>query len=247
MFNFYGTMSRGQWEAFKAFSTIQKTELQLRKKWLGKELLRVGIFNTEYDVNNLPVSFSVAPINSYGAKLLSAYKILGGNPEKEMLLRTRDIPVYLNRGDQLNTRSDGLSAGGYADTYTNGRRWRGGQRYDRDLGLCVEKLKGWQLESIKSKRERLEYKIKRALDHSDQLQQEKILIEKLLTEAGSVDSLISRIEVQMLTPYTANTTEDRQDLFGLNIGNVSDRTLASAEELAMAEGQRGGPGGQKAE
>jgi uncharacterized protein YjgD (DUF1641 family) len=247
MFNFFGTCSRYQWEAFKAFSIIQKTELQLRNKWLSKELYRVGVFITTYDLDNLPESFSVTPVNSYGAKLLSAYKILGGNPEKEMLLRTRDLPVFLNRGDQLNTRSDGLSAGGYADTYTNGRRWRGGQRYDRDLGLCVEKLKNWQLESIKAKREKLEYKIKKALDYSDQLQQEQVLIKKLLTESGSVDALISKIEVQMLTPYTSNTTEDRQDMFGLNIGNVSDRTLAAAEELAMAEGQRGGPGGQKAE
>jgi short-subunit dehydrogenase len=116
------------------------------------------------------------------------------------------------------------------------------------LGLRVEKLKIWQLEVIKSKREKLEFKIKRALDYSDQLQQEIVLVDKLLTESTSVDALIRKVEVQMDTPYTANVVRDQQDLFGLNIGNVADRTLAAANELEQAEAQRGGPGsGQGAE
>jgi len=200
------------------------------------------VFTTEYDDNNYPKSFSVSPLNSYGAKLLSAYRILGGYPEKEMLLRTRDVPVFLTRGEPITVRQDGLVSGGYSETYTDSRRWRGGQRYDRDLGLRVERMKAWQLEIIKSKREKLEFKIKRALDYSDQLQQEVVLIDKLLTESTSVDTLIRKIEIQANTPYTANTVKNQQDLFGLNIGNVADRTLAAAEELAEAGAQRGGPG-----
>lgn len=159
-----------------------------------------------------------------------------------MLLRTRDIPVYLTRGEPITVREDGLVSGGYSDKYTNNRRWRGGQRYDRDLGLRIERLKAWQLEIIKSKREKLEFKIKRALDYSDQLQQEVVLIDKLLSETTSVDTLINKVEIQMATPYTANVVQNNQDLFGLDIGNVSDRTLEAANELAAAEAQRGGPG-----
>lgn len=241
-FNFFGTFTRAQWESFKVFTKIQKLELHSRKKWIEKELLRVGVFITEYGDDNYPKSFSVTPATSYGAKLLSAYRILGGYPEREMLLRTRDIPVFLTKGEQISVREDGLVSGGYSDTYTNSRRWRGSQRYDRDLGLRIERLKIWQLDAIKAKREKLEFKIKRALDYSDQLQQEVVLIDRLLTETSSVNTMINRVEIQMATPYTANVVNDQQDLFGLNIGNVSDRTLAAADELAKAGAERGGPG-----
>lgn len=242
-FNFYGVFTSGQWEVFKNFAKTQTIDLRLRQRWLQKELLRVGVFITEYN-DSVPVSFTVSPSNSYGAKLLAAYRILGGTPEQDMLLRTRDLPVYLLRGSPVKIGEDGLPTGGFSDVYSNGRRWRGNQRYDRDLGFRVERLKKWQLEAIKAKRERLEYKIKRTLDYSDQLQQEIDYITRLIDSfaPGSVEDQILQIEIGISEPFTATTVDDKTDLWGLNIGVVADNTLPSSGELAQEGNQRGGPG-----
>jgi hypothetical protein len=239
-FNFYGVCTSSQWEVFKNFTQIQVMDLRLRKRWLEKEILRVGVFITEYD-GSTPVSFTVTPPNSYAAKLMSAYRILGGTPEQDMLLRTRDLPVYLLRGSPVKIGQDGLPVGGYSDVYSNGRRCRGNQRFDRDLGFRVERLKSWQLEAIKAKREKLEFKIKRSLDYSDQIQQEINYIDGLLNSVtGSVEDQVLQVELEMAAPYTATTVSNKNDLWGLDIGIVADKTLPSSEELTQEGAQRGG-------
>jgi hypothetical protein len=236
-FNFFGTFTTGQWEYFKAFSQIQVKELRLRKRWLEKERLKIGVFVTEYD-GPRPVSFVVSA-KSYAAKLLEAYRILGGFPEKDMLLRTRDQPVYKSSGPAISISNDGTVVGGFSDVYTDGRRERGNQRYDRDLGLKVEKFKQWQLESIKFKRERIEFKIKRALDYSDELQKEIDFIDKLLGEGrGSFDERATSIESRMIAPGTANVIQNLDDLFGLNIGRPGDITLDNAIKDANINKER---------
>ncbi len=239
-FNFSGTFTTGQWEAFKAFTHVQKVDLSLRKAWLQKELGNIGLFVTQYDDNNRPSSFSANP-GSYAFKLLQAYRILGGFPEKEMLLRTSDQPVFLVRGTSILTVPDqGIADGGFSDVYSNGRRYRGGQRFDRDLGLRIERIKSWQLESIKRKREHIEFKIKRALDCADQIQVEITKIDKLLsTNTGSVDDQILEVELIMATPGAANVVDDIDDIFGLAIGRVADLTFDDASQVADAQKQRG--------
>lgn len=235
-FSFYGLMTTGQWQAFKAFSGIQRLELVQRRTWLQKQLLMVGVFSTEYDGPN-PVSFT-ASAGSYAAKLLAAYRVLGGVPEDDMLLRTRDKPVFKTKSQNVNTGPDGTVDGGFSDVYSNGRRDRGTQRFDRDLGLRVDRLKDWQLEAIKAKRERLEFKIKRALDYSDQIQQEIGLITSLLgdeTAVGSVDYQVLQVETEMATPGTMNVVDDLDDVHGLKIGKPGDLTFDNS--LAEAEQQ----------
>jgi hypothetical protein len=184
------------------------------------------------------VSFVVSA-KSYAAKLLEAYRILGGFPEKDMLLRTRDQPVYKSSGPAISISNDGTVVGGFSDVYTDGRRERGNQRYDRDLGLKVEKFKQWQLESIKFKRERIEFKIKRALDYSDELQKEIDFIDKLLGEGrGSFDERATSIESRMIAPGTANVIQNLDDLFGLNIGRPGDITLDNAIKDANINKER---------
>lgn len=226
---------------------MQEVDLILRKKWLNQQLFRIGQFVTIYDENEDPVSFTVLPITSYAAKLIQAYKILGGNPELDMLLRTRDKPVFLTGGPEISVSEDGLTLGGYSQLYSNGRRDRGDQRFDRNIGLRIEALKRWQLEVIKQKRERLEYKIKRALDYSDQIQQEIELIDKLsgqnsIYEPGSIDDLIINIRQAMLDPENQNTVNDSQDIRGRNIGTIADNTVEDPNE-SITENRRGLPPG----
>lgn len=230
-------MTTAQWEEFKNFVKIQKVDLIQRKAWLQRELVRVGVFVTDYD-GPTPVAFG-AVAGSYADKLLRAYKILGGVPERDMLLRTSDIPVFAPRAVGLTTDATGEVTGGFAEVHSNGRRNRGSQIFDRDLGLLVEKLKKWQLEAIKLKREKLEYKIKRALDYSDQLQREIAVIDRLTAEGlGSVDDQIVAIEVQMDSPDAANVVDNPDDVFGLDIGVQQDLTRDSAVEEAAEGAER---------
>ncbi len=236
-FSFFGTFTSGQWEAFKAFARVQKVDVQLRINWLQKQLSMNGIFETVYD-GPMPVSFS-ASAGSYAWKLIAAYRVLGGVPEREMLLRTSDQPVFKTKGISVSDQV-GNATSGFSDTFSNGRRERGTQRFDRDLGLMVEKLKGWQLAAIKAKRERLEFKIKRALDYSDQLQNEIAVLTAVLdeTSTSSFDSQVVGIEVQMVTPGSANVIDNLEDVFGLAIGKPGDLSYADALQQGRQNDQR---------
>lgn len=238
-FNFHGTFTTGQWEVFLAFAKIQKMELALRKRWLQAELVRNGLFVTTYN-GDAAVSFT-ATTGSYAGKLLEAYKIMGGVPERDLLLRTRDMPVFKTKGTNIGTDQNSNSTGGFSDVYSNGRRERGGQRFDRDLGITVDRLKRWQLEAVKFKRERLEYKIRKALDRQDELQSEIDVITRLLDESSSrsFDSQVAAIQSEMLTPNAANVVDDLDDVHGLKIGRVADLTFDDALQQAEQTDQRG--------
>lgn len=231
-------MTTGQWESFKAFARIQKVDVRLRINWLQKQLSMNGVFSTVYD-GPRPVSFS-ASAGSYAAKLIAAYRVLGGVPERDMLLRTSDQPVFKTKGTAIQDQVTGDTSGGFSDTFSNGRRERGSQRFDRDLGLMVEKLKGWQLAPIKAKRERLEFKIKRALDYSDQLQNEIRVLVDVLDEASSssFDGQVVGIEVQMVTPGSANVVDNLDDVFGLAIGRPGDLSYSDAIQQGRQNDQR---------
>lgn len=240
-FNFYGVFTTGQLQQLIDFSLIQERDLEARRAWLSAQLRRNGVFTTEYDPQtHMPVSFS-ATAGSYAAKLLQAYRILGGTPEKDFLLRTRSQPVFLTRGTNVDTGTVGVDpTAGYSDVLSNGRRIRGSQRFDRDVGIHVEKLKSWQLEAIKRKREHLEFKIKRALDYSDQLQQEIAVIDVLLdeTQGRQVRDIIRNIRLASVRTGAANVVEDLLDIFGLNIGRVSDPTYAPDYDAERSEALR---------
>lgn len=242
-FNFFGTFTTGQWNEFLSFISIQRTDLQKRRDWLSAALARNGVFNTEYDSEtNYPTyydqetgegGFTCTPESSYGGKLLAAYRILGGVPEDDMLLRTSDKPIFLTRGTTVTTGEGGQNTG-YSDLYSNGRRDRGGMRFDRDMGASVEAVKKPFLEVIKHKRERLEFKIKRALDYSDQLQIELEKIDALLGDGDdSLNALLSRVQSNADLSGSLGVVDNPEDKFGLDIGRVGD--LAYDDSLKEAE------------
>lgn len=208
------------------FAKVQERDLLDRKTWLKAQLDRNGVFTTEYNsATFMPKSFSAT---GYAGKLFVAYKALGGHPETEMLLRTSDQPVFLTQG--TNIAPDGTdTSSGFSDMFSNGRRNRGGQRFDRDIGMQVDRLKSWQLEAIKRKRERLEFKIKRALDYSDQLQREIEVINILLNADGgaTVDDQIQKVELYMFRTGAQNVVSDILDVFGFGIGKPLDPTNPS--------------------
>ena len=231
----------GQLQQLIDFSLIQERDLADRGRWLSAQLTRNGIFTTEYDPQtHLPKSFSASD-GSYAAKLLQAYRILGGTPENDFMLRSTDQPVFLTRGKNIDTSTTATDpTAGYSDMLSNGRRVRGSQRFDRDVGVQVTKLKSWQLEAIKRKREHLEFKIKRALDYSDQLQREIDVIDVLLdeTQGRQVRDVIRGIKLTSLRTGAHNIVEDLIDIFGLNIGRIQDFTNPADFEEEKSEALR---------
>lgn len=226
-FNFFGTFTKAQWFDFKDFVTVQRSELEARRKWVDAQLSRTGQVSCVYDDDNMiPISFD-APPKSYIGKLLTAYRMLGGVPETDMLLRTRKQVVFLKRGVDENDSPD----------YSNGRVDRGTQRFDRTLGLSIEAMKKWQLEAVKAKREQLEFKIKRAMDYADQLQQESVMLTGLV-DGFAVDDQIMEVETTITQPDRYNTPSDVGDRFGLAIGKIGDATDLRAEVNAATGKQR---------
>lgn len=225
-FNFYGTFTRAQWYDFRDFAMVQRSELEARKRWVDAELSRTGQVQCAYFDDGTPESFS-ASSKSYIGKLLLAYRMLGGVPENDMLLRTRDQVVFLKQGVDENDTPG----------YSNGRRYRGGQRFDRTLGLTVEAMKKWQIEAVKAKREHLEFKIKRAMDYADQLEQESVMLAGLI---GSfvVDEQMMDVETTMSQPDRYNVPSGIGDRHGLGIGLPGDGTFDDAGVAASAGDER---------
>src|SRR5512135_2597198 len=241
-FNFYGTFTTGQWEELRQFALIQAPDIGARIAWLSRELSTVGIFSTLYDPDtNLPQSFTVTPVTSHGAKLLQAYRALGGFPERDFLLRTSDQPVFLMPGPPIDTNdASGVAQLGFSDQFSNGKQYRGNQRFDRDLGYPIERFKKWQLEAIKQKREHLEYKIKRALDYSDQLSIEKDFLSAMIIPGTTTDvqGQIANLVALFHRPGAMNVVNDILDIFGFGIGRPGDTAVPNTTDVAQADNQR---------
>jgi hypothetical protein len=177
-FNFYGTASLDQLNALNKFSKYQEQDIKDRIAYLNMLLQKVGKFTTTFDSDTgLPSKYSASPDISYGAKLLAAYRAMGGVPEKDFFLRTRDKPVTLAPGTGLTNDPDNVT-GGYSSTLSDGTRVQSA-RFDRDIGVRTEVAKRWMLEIIKRKREYLEFKIKRTIDYSDNIQLEIDMLKEM--------------------------------------------------------------------
>lgn len=219
-FNIYGTFNELAFDALEEFSEVQRKDLINRRQWLRTQVDRIGTYGTTYDkATGEPIKFMATP-NSYAEKLLEAYKILGGLPEEDFLLRASTDPVFLTKGPPIDDST--TVTGGTSDMFSNKRRNRGGMRFDSNIGNLVMKMKNWQLEIIKRKREHLEYKIKRTLDASDQMIKEIVQIDIILGNGrSSLDSLVSRIRAAMNDPANINTLKTG-DRFNLSTGGVAD-------------------------
>ena len=232
----------GQWEELRQFALIQASDIGARIGYLNRELTTVGIFSTQYDPStSFPSSFTVTPATSHGAKLLQAYRALGGFPEQDFLLRTSDDPVYLTPGAPLNTNdTSGIMTQGYSDQFSNGKRYRGSQVFDRDLGFPMEKFKKWQLEAIKHKREHLEFKIKRALDYSDQLQIETTFLTSMIQPGTTTDvnGQIANLIALFHRPGAMNVIDNLNDIFGFGIGRPGDTTVPNTLNIASTDDER---------
>ncbi len=236
-FNFTGTFTSGQKAKLREFSKYQEQDVKRRIDFLQVKLLSNGYFRpTVFKPNGVPEKIEAVPNTSYCARLVNAYKLMGGIPEQEFLIRTMDQPVYLQEGAPINDDSDGLTDG-HGHIHSNQRRVRENQLFDQIVGVQVERLKAWQLQVIKGKREALEYKIYRCLDNADQIREEIALLTSIInTEdpTNHIETILTDIQTAETTPGVATTVDDPSDFFGLNVGKTIDPFVP--EDVRESEG-----------
>ena len=104
----------------------------------------------------------------------------------------------------------------------------------------MEQFKKWQLEAIKQKREHLEFKIKRALDYSDQLQIEPTFLQAMIATTTTTDVLgqIANLVSLFHRPGAMNVIDNLNDLFGFGIGRPGDTSAENPTDVAQADEQR---------
>jgi hypothetical protein len=188
--DFLGTFNKSQWDRFLAFARDQLPTIQDRIVHLDAEIRRVGRITFSWD-GGTPKGFTAAPANSYLAKLLAAYEVLGGSPPHDLRTRLKTEPIFLVRGTELES----------PDRMSNGEIIGSKGLADRTSAELSRKAQEWLLDTMHWRFGRLERKIRRALDYKDQLNDEKIKLQ-LISQAASVPNSLENIAEQIAQLFT---------------------------------------------
>lgn len=177
--DFLGTFNKTQWERFLAFARSQIPLVDDRIAYLSAEMRRIGTLEFDFDASGKPTQFFPPPQQTYLGKLLAAYEVLGGNPFMDLRTRTKSQAVFVLRGSETvgpHTMSNGevIGARGLADAPT---------------AEYVRKARGWLDGTMRARFERLERKIRRAIDYADELQTEIDYLTKIKAAVTTEDSL----------------------------------------------------------
>lgn len=204
---FLGTFNRSQFERFMAFARSQLPMAPARIRHLEAEMTRLGTIIFRFD-KGVPQGFAADPPESYLGKLLAAYEVLGGNPFIDLRIRLRTDPVFMIRGDetiasQYMSNGEVIGAKGLADAPT---------------AELVRLGRSWLDDTLQGRFDRLERKIRRTVDYSDQLNQEIATLQVIQLAAetkGSLEYVASQVQ-QFLTDkgYRAIFDDQGKDKFG---------------------------------
>jgi hypothetical protein len=190
-YNFLGTFSSGQYKELAAFCTTQGKDIQYRINYLEGELRRVGYLTVTFDpATGYIKEVTASPASSLVYKVLNAYTLLGGNPIKELPIRSIYEPIFLPQG----------TASGTSKEWSNKRIVRNSFRYDAYIGILIDNLKSWVLESVGFKREDLEFKLKKLVDLSDQYFMERFVL-KIVGNIPSSDKATAKSIPAALTAW----------------------------------------------
>lgn len=209
MFDWLGTFNKSQFEAFLGFARAQIPIADLRIRHLLYEQTRVGSLVFRFD-GGTPVVFGADPRESLLGRLLVAYEVQGGNPFRELRVRAMTQPLFLRRG------SESLPATTMSNDEVVGAKGLA----DASSAVLLQRMKEPFLDVLQNRFGRLERKIKRAIDYSDQLGAEaKILtrMKQTIEVEGSLEELAERVYELISSPeYRAVYDDQGSDPFGFN-------------------------------
>jgi hypothetical protein len=217
MFAFLGTLNRSQLTRLASYARDQLVYVEDRIKHLTVEQQRVGFLKFAFDSAGRPTSYLTGEegTTTYIGKLMSAYEVLGGDAFFDLQVRSKSDPVYYLKGNEVAS----------SKIMSNGEPIPQAGLADAVSGNAVRNIKSWTEGNI-ARLEKLEFKVRRAVDYSDQLQEEIDLLNKVKLSVefeGSLDSLIESVETLLSDPsYRAVSDDNGSDPFGkLNYAPMS--------------------------
>lgn len=207
-YDWLGTFNTSQFESLLAFVRSQLVYVAARKRYLNAEINRIGKIQFKYS-EGTPEGYTATPSGSYLAKLLAAYEVLGGDPFKHLRVRLTSQPVVILQGDE-NTPAQFTSSGEVVGA-------KG--LMDGPTAELTRNLRGWVDETIQYRFNKLERKIRRAVDYSDQLQQEVAKLNQIQATSdvsGSLEDIAAQIRDYLEdTGYRAVYNDAGADPLGL--------------------------------
>jgi len=209
MLDFLGTFNRSQFDRLSTYARGQLSYVVGRVQHITAEQQRVGFLKFSYDPAGRPVSYLTGNpgLVTYIGKLMSAYEVLGGDPFYDLQVRAKSDPVYYLKGDEAST----------AKILSNGEPLPQQGLADAPTGNLVRRIRGFS-EAHLDKLERIERKVRRAIDYSDQLQTELDLLKVIPRTAevdGSLEFLIASATAYFQDrSYRAISDDKGSDPFG---------------------------------
>lgn len=203
-----GTFNKSQLERFLVFARSQLPLIADRISHLEAEQNRIGTIVFTYE-QGVPTEYKAGSADSYIGRLLAAYEVLGGNPVYDLRTRLKTEPVFLLRGSVL------------APAYfmSNGEVVGARGKADGPSAEIAHQLRGWLTPTFRYRFERLERKIRRALDYVDSLQQEVDYLTRIslaVSSTGSLEQLAAQLQQLIEDPnYRAIYDDQGKDPFGL--------------------------------
>ena len=208
-FDFGGTANATQIQRLVDFCRGQLALVQDRITHLTAEQIRIGGLTMVFS-NGIPTGYSTGDPTSYLGKLLIAYETLGGDPFYDLQVRLASDPVYLVKGDE--TTDPQIYSSGEVKGASKGLA-------DGISSELVQKMRAWAEDTMSYRKERLERKIRRAMDYVDSLQVEIDLLTNITQSVdtdSSLENLVSQIFGLVTDPtYRAIQDDKGQDPFAL--------------------------------
>lgn len=208
--DFLGTFNKSQFERFLAYAKSQLPLVAGRIQHLQAEVARVGSIVFRYS-KGIPQGYAADPPESYLGKLLGAYEVLGGDPFIDLRVRLRNDPVFRVKGtetsaSQYMSNGEVIGAKGLSDAPT---------------AELMHNAKDWLNATSDYRFSNLERKIRRAVDYSDELQNEMATLKTIQLAAsvsGSLDYIASQIGQYLADQnYRAIYDDGGGDKFGFNV------------------------------
>ena len=237
--DFLGTFNKSQFDRFLAFARSQLPLVEARKNHLNAELARVGQVVFQYD-HGVPLGYAGDPPNSYLGKLLAAYEVLGGDSFKDLRVRVRAQPVHIIRGDEITD----------AQVTSSGEPLGGKGLLDGPSATLMQLGRGWLEATLRDRFNRLERKIRRAMDYTDQLNAEIEDLERIQQVAevrGSLEYAAAQIQLLLGDrTYRAIYDDQGKDPYGQKVyaqyssydAEQSDNPDTEVEREVTGGGQR---------
>lgn len=207
--NILGTFNKSQFDRLVVYAKGKLDLIDQRIRHLTIERQRVGFLQFAYDTAGKPTSYTTSQPGetTYIGRLMGAYEVLGGDPFYDLQVRTVGQAVTRPKGNELAV----------SKVLSNGEPIPAAGLSDGPSGDAVRTIKAWMGDDLE-RLERLERKIRRMVDYSDQLQEEADKLTEIrggVEADGSLENLVALVQQLFSDPtYRAIADDQGRDEFG---------------------------------